>query len=185
MMMEYEVKIPVDDLRAVKEKIASSGWLLEARLKEVDNYIDLTECPGVPEDTVLRVRLKEDLDTRKTLGEITYKGPQLEENVKAREELTAVIDDPEKAVEMFMKLGFRLFRVSKYREIYAKPGKRAKIYLDNVEGLGYFLEVEIINPSSSNEFREALEEIEEELGLKGRPEIIKPYLTMMLEARQR
>jgi adenylate cyclase class 2 len=181
--MEYEVKIPVEDLSRVKEKILSSGWLLEARLKEVDNYIDLTECAGVPEDTALRVRLKEDLINHKTSGEITYKGPQLEEKVKAREELTARVDDPEKVVEMFIKLGFRLFRVSKYREIYAKPGKKGRIYLDDVEGLGRFLEIEVINPSDRSEFREALDEIEEELGLKGKPEIVKPYLTMMLEAR--
>ncbi|MCD6323932.1 MAG: class IV adenylate cyclase [Desulfurococcales archaeon] len=179
-VLEYEVKIPVDDLTPIKEKLVATGWELLEEVVEVDRYVDMRGCVNVPEDTAFRVR-KKISSSGAVKGEVTYKGPRLEGDVKAREEINVEVKDPDALAEAFLRLGFRVYTLKKVRQVYSKEKHPAKIYVDEVDGLGKFVEVEVMDPGSLEKFREVLNEVKEELGLQGRPEVIKPYLDMYLE----
>ncbi len=179
-VLEYEVKIPVDDLDQVKERLLSKGWKLEGSSVEIDRYVDFRDCVGIPHDVAFRIR-KRITDSGEVIGEVTYKGPRLEVGVKAREEINVEVKDPDGLAKVFLRLGFRVFTLRKRREVYVKEGCAAHVYLDRVDGLGTFVEVEVMNPGSTEDFRKILDDVEAELGLRGRPEEVKPYLDMYLE----
>jgi len=184
--LEYEVKIPVDDLRAIRESLKSLGYELLGEVEETDYYLDLTPCVGIRrEDIAYRVRLRKDLKSGKVEGEVTYKGPQLEEGVKARVELSTPVKEPEALIKAYTLMGFRLYRLKKYREIYRRKNHVVTVYLDDVEGLGKFVEVEVINPESREAYLNELRKVKEELGLKEKPELVTPYLTMLIEGMKR
>lgn len=181
--MEYEVKVRVSDLRSVEEKLASSGWVLEDVLLEEDRYVDLTHCAGSPaRQTALRVRIKKSLMRSASAAELTFKGALIEEGVKAREEITTPVEDPEKITRMLLLSGIPIITVRKKRRIYSAAESKVKIYLDEVEGLGNYLEIEVINPESREEYFRTLNKIKDELGLSKEENIIKSYLELRMEA---
>ena len=178
MALEYEVKVPVDDVESVKEKIIAIGGRLIDKRYEVDYYIDMRSCSNVPEDVVVRVR-KVMLEAGRVTGEITFKGRRMHPDVKAREEITVSVDNPEKTVAIFSKLGFKVIKVEKEREVYILS-KDMRICVDSVKGLGKFIEVEIMNPPSKDYFMSRLNDILVRLSLRGREIIVKSYLEMLL-----
>lgn len=182
-IMEYEVKIRVSDLRSIEEKLVSSGWVLEDVLLEEDRYVDLTHCVGSPARQIaLRVRIKKSLVRNTSATELTFKGALVEEGVKAREEITTTLEDPEKITRILLLSGFPIITVRKKRRIYSTVGNKVKIYLDEVEGLGNYVEVELINPESREEYLRILNKIKDELGLSREENIIKSYLELKMEA---
>ncbi|MCD6084774.1 MAG: class IV adenylate cyclase [Desulfurococcales archaeon] len=178
MALEYEVKVPIDDVESVKEKITGVGGRLIGRRYEVDYYIDMRSCGNVPEDTVVRVR-KVMSEAGEVTGELTFKGRRMYPDVKVREEITVSVNDPEKTVAIFSKLGFRVIKVEKEREVYILS-KDVRICVDTVKGLGKFIEVEIMNPPSKDYFTSSLNDILAKLSLKGKEIIVKSYLEMLL-----
>ena len=184
--LEYEVKIPVDNLRKLRDSLRSSSYELMGEVEETDYYLDLTPCVGISkEDIAYRVRLRKNLRSGKVEGEVTYKGPQLEEGVKARVELSTPVRDPEALIKAYTLMGFRLYRLKKHREIYRRRNHAVTVYLDDVEGLGKFVEVEVMNPESKEAYLKELRKVKEELGLKEEPELVTPYLTMLLEGMKK
>lgn len=179
---EYEVKVRVEDLRAVERRLGECGWVLEDAVLEVDRYVDLTHCVGSPARQVaLRVRVRRSLMRNTASSELTFKGRVGEEGVKARDELTTALNDPEVVARMFVLAGFPVIAISKRRRIYASKDFNAKIYLDEVEGLGNYIEVEMINPTSRDEYLNMLERIKESLGLSGEENVVKSYLELRME----
>lgn len=182
-IMEYEVKIRVSDLGSIEEKLVSSGWVLEDVLLEEDRYVDLTHCAGSPARQIaLRIRIKKSLMRNTSSAELTFKGALVEEGVKAREEITTTLEDPEKITRILLLSGFPIITVKKKRRIYSTTENKVKIYLDEVEGLGNYVEVELINPESREEYLRILNKIKDELGLSKEENIIKSYLELRMEA---
>ncbi|MFN3268352.1 MAG: class IV adenylate cyclase [Zestosphaera sp.] len=182
-IMEYEVKIRVSDLGSIEKKLVSSGWVLEDVLLEEDRYVDLTHCVGSPARQIaLRVRIKKSLARNTSAAELTFKGALVEEGVKAREEITTTLEDPEKITRILLLSGFPIITVRKKRRVYSTAENRVKIYLDEVEGLGSYVEVELINPESREEYLRILNKIKDELGLSKEENIIKSYLELKMEA---
>jgi len=180
--MEYEVKIPVDSLSSVENILRKAGAKLEAHLKETDYYVDLRQCAGVPKDSALRIRKTVNLTTGEIKGKITCKitPPATPVKVKIREEIESEVNDPDAIVKAFMKLGFLIIKVSKERKIYAGI-EGTTITLDQVEGLGNFIEVEVMNPKEPEDYVKRLNHIINLLGLQGRPTITKPYIQLLRE----
>lgn len=163
----------------------STGWVLEDLLLEEDRYVDLTHCVGSPARQIaLRVRIKKSLTRNTSTAELTFKGALIEKEVKAREEITTTLEDPEKITRMLLLSGFPIITVKKKRKIYSTTADRVKIYLDEVEGLGNYVEVEVINPESKEEYLKILNKIKEELGLSREENIVKSYLELRMEARK-
>ena len=184
--VEYEVKIPVNDLESVRKSLKNLGYELARRVEEIDHYVDLSPCVGVRTDEIaFRIRFVRNLINGEVFGEVTYKGPPLEEGVKARVEISSKVKDPESLVKAYTLMGFRLYRLRKVREVYSRSEERATLYLDEVEGLGKFIEVEVMNPESKESYLKELRRVKEKLGLSEKPELVTPYLTMLLEGLEK
>ncbi len=123
-------------------------------------------------DEALRLRKKDDG------AEITYKGPRMNLSAtKAREEITLKTDNPLAAQRIIERLGFKEgYVVRKARDTYIYD--KLRIELDNVEGLGEFVELEILT-ESPDRAASLLELARKELALD-RPEP-KTYLELLID----
>lgn len=124
-------------------------------------------------------RTDEALRLRKMEGraELTYKGPRLPSaTCKSREEITLRVDDPLAAQRIVERLGFREGpTVTKRRESYIYD--KLRIELDSVDGLGEFVELEVLTESPERT-QMLLESATKELGLDD-PERLT-YLELLL-----
>ena len=135
-MKEVEVKVRIKDVAETIKLFESQGHVFTGKISQRDAiYIPLSE-PTVPVAlgaNVLRVR-REDSRTLFTLK-------QGQELAKLEKELE--ISDPETLEEIFELLGYKkIAQVNKLRR-KAKAGD-LEICVDEVEGLGCFVEVEKI-----------------------------------------
>ena len=123
-------------------------------------------------DEALRLRKTEDG------AELTYKGPRMNiERAKGREEISVKTDNPLAAQRIVERLGFKEFCVvRKTRNSYLYD--KLRVELDDVEGLGEYVELEILTESPERG-TELLETARKELALeKFEP---RTYLDLVLE----
>lgn len=110
--------------------------------------------------------------------EIEYKGPRMRgTSTKAREEISVKVENALEAQRILERLGFREFCVvKKTRASYAYDKMRVDV--DDVEGLGEFVELEVM--TESPELSSLLfEQLRKELGLeRSEP---RTYLELLLE----
>jgi len=119
-----------------KERIQGLGAKLVGVEHHCDAYFNSPQHDFREADEALRIRVK-DQGAR-----LTYKGQKLDLKTQSRQELTVEIDDPEAMENILTALGFvKSGLVKKVRTKYALG--QAVIALDDVEGLGSFIEVEI------------------------------------------
>lgn len=132
-MIEVEVKARARE--DTKERIFALGATFLRVETHLDLYFNSPLRDFKTSDEALRIRIKEDGPR------LTYKGPKLDLETKSRRELTVKIDDVEEMKEILYALGFMLSaEVRKRRTKYSFEDM--VIALDEVEGLGTFLEVE-------------------------------------------
>jgi len=169
-MIEVEVKARATEDMA--ERIIALGGKLKVVENHHDLYFNSPLCDFRETDEALRIRIKEDG------ARLTYKGPKLDLATKSRNELTVRIDDPRQMEEILRALGYVLSaRVNKRRSKYSYPG--VVIALDEVEGLGSFLEVEAEGDGDYEKEREKVLAIMRRLGLT--ESIRSSYLELLLE----
>ncbi|MEM0501590.1 MAG: class IV adenylate cyclase [Ignisphaera sp.] len=180
MAIEYEAKVEVEDLDEIERRLRAIGAHIVDATEEEDIYIDLSPCIDmVSRDIALRIRIYRAATSDRGRYEVTYKGPRKTKDLKVRTEITVAIDDGHRLLEIFRELGFtKYITVYKRRKIY-RYGV-AKIFLDDVRDLGKFVEIEIENANSIEEFREMLAKILDTLNLP-KQLISKSYLEMILE----
>jgi len=111
-------------------------------------------------------RTDEALRLRKVEGraELTYKGPRMPSTTgKSREEITLRTEDPLAAQRIVERLGFKEgFTVTKKRDSYLLD--KLRIELDDVEGLGEYVELEVLTESVERT-KQMFESAKQELGL--------------------
>ena len=182
-IMEYEVKLLIDEpIGSIVEKLTNIGFKKVSTRLEYDYYIDLGSICSLPnEDVVLRIRKV--VENNRVRGEITFKGPRLSSEVKLREELSVGVDNPDLAKEIFVRLGFNILKVIKKRLILSRGLE--KVFIDDVEGLGSFIEYEVTNIRGIEEFMRYLRKFISESKLKVREVITKSYLELMLSRGSR
>jgi adenylate cyclase class 2 len=136
---ESEVKLACDDL----DRLSRAGFelrVVESRHFEDNWLLDLPRRKLFRQGEALRVR------SVNGKGWITYKGAvrQDQSPVKVREEIEFETDAPERAVELFARLGYhRSFRYQKYRTVYETvvDDQRLHVVLDETP-MGNFIEIE-------------------------------------------
>ena len=132
-MIEVEVKARAQ--KDTADKIVGLGAVLLGTENHHDLYFNSPLRDFKVSDEALRIRIKEDG------GHLTYKGPKLDRKTKSRKELTVKIDSPQEMEAILSSLGFFLSaEVCKCRTKYSYGD--VIIALDEVEGLGSFLELE-------------------------------------------
>jgi adenylate cyclase, class 2 len=173
-MIEVEVKVRADHekARSVLKQIGSEKVGIEI---QSDTYFAAPYRDFAKTDEALRIR---SLDGQAVL---TYKGPKLDKVSKTREEFETPVDEA-----IFTKILHALdFKeagiVRKTREVF-KAGE-ITVCLDAVEGLGEFLEVEIIaeNEKELEASRLKLFEFLKQFGFEEKDSIRVSYLEMVLE----
>ncbi len=112
---------------------------------------------------------------------MTYKGPKIDEHSKTRKEIEVPLSDPDKHAEILESLGFvEVLTVSKVREKYYVE-KGIIIALDEVEGLGKFIEIEAMTERNEDvpQLIDKLRAILTELGVERFER--RSYLELLLE----
>lgn len=95
-------------------------------------------------DEAFRIRCEKRLEDDSCRNMVTYKGPKISIRSKAREEVELKVEDPESFKTLVYNLGFReVMTIVKYRS-FMELGE-VKLCLDKIDGLGYFLEAEMIS----------------------------------------
>ncbi|KAF5085664.1 class IV adenylate cyclase [Methanoculleus horonobensis] len=176
-MLEIEAKFAVGDLESVRAGLGRKGVRMGRRQREHDVYYNAPHRDFGETDEALRVRYD---DTGAT---VTYKGPKIRVgSAKAREEFNLAVADGETLEGILSRLGFRrAATVSKVREFYEMGD--VTVTLDDVEGLGTFIEVEILTEENKEDAADRIGAIVKELGVDG-PPIYTSYLEMLLFKQQ-
>ena len=169
--MEVEVKFRYRD--GVEEKLREIAELIIEKF-EHDFYFNHPCRDFKKTDEAVRIRRDVEGVT------ITYNGPKVDSETKSREEVKVKVDSFENAAELLKKLGFKpVEEVKKTRKIY-RVGD-AIVCVDEVEGVGRFVEIEI--ESESIKDKEKLFEIAELLGYSRDESITQSYLEMILQEK--
>jgi len=136
MHLEIEAKAYVRNIKKIEKTLTEMGAQYQATYHQIDSYYNHPSRDFATTDEAVRIR---NTDTESFL---TYKGPKLDTRTKTREELELSIDNPETGKTIMERLGFRFIaQVKKKRTVYTY--EHVHFCLDEVEGLGHFVEVEI------------------------------------------
>ncbi len=172
-MLEVELKYPVSDLAPIRTLLCEWNARPCGRQHERDVYYNAPHRDFAETDEALRVRYA---------GEkciVTYKGPKIElKGTKAREEYNVQVDPGAACEEIFSRVGFRpTAEVNKRREVFELGD--ATVTLDEVEGLGTFIEIEVLAEENADEAADRVHALAKKLGVEGEP-LYTSYLEMIL-----
>jgi adenylate cyclase, class 2 len=172
-MLEVEIKARVPDLVPVRERILLGHGGTPVRVHERDVYYNAPHRDFGTTDEALRLRYAGGSCT------LTYKGKKMAEyRLKAREELNCGVESGEVMETILKRLGFvQVAEVEKWREYYSYRG--ATVSLDEVKGLGSFVEIEAPGSPGMENPEEYVRDIAKELGVEGEP-ILASYLELLL-----
>ena len=145
MKLEVEQKYRVENPAALRARLVALGAKFAPAVRQVDAYFNHPARDFAQSDEAFRIR---------SIGDenyLTYKGPKLDRTVKTRRELEQPIVSGAAAAaqftELLVALGFRpTAKVAKSRESasVAWGGVEYEIAWDEVDGLGTFLELELV-----------------------------------------
>lgn len=161
---ETEIKIPVADLEAVRQRLLESGGELEQPMAREKNVLLDTDRQTLKEaGEALRIR------TWASRHRLTFKGPASYEGpVKIREELETSVGDAELLLALLGRLGFRPWiRYEKDRETWRF--RQSTVTLDHTP-MGDFVEIE--GPT------ETLQGLAETLGMDPNQALPESYVSL-------
>lgn len=179
--IEVELKFAVEDRDAVIRAIGRLGATPQPPERQRDLYFNHPVRDFAETDEALRIRMVDGA------AHVTFKGPRIDRETKSRREIELAFAGGEMAGNQFGEilqlLGFQaVLNVSKSRSRWHVPCPSGviEIAVDDVEGLGTFVELERAVPSSEYEIAKAeIQEVAAQLQLT-RPEH-RSYLRMLLE----
>ncbi|MFY7069703.1 class IV adenylate cyclase [Nocardiopsis changdeensis] len=184
--MEIERKRVLEERGALERRLEESGFASAGSAVEVDTYYSRPDVDFLETVECLRVRAKEDR------CEITYKpasdgNTSSAEGVIAKRETNVALADggeAEHAHRLLEALGMVLLvRVEKVRTCYRAPRRPGlAVVVDEVAGVGSFVETEIVSADAWEEVARRLEETERLLGLEALPVVAVPYRDLVLAA---
>jgi adenylate cyclase, class 2 len=180
-MYEVELKFPLADPQPVVERLTAWGAVPRAAVDQCDVYFRHPQRDFAVTDEAFRIRSVGGKNC------VTYKGPVVDSQTKTRREIeVGLADGPEASrqfSEILVHLGFQPVRsVKKRRSAWrlAWQNRNFEIALDDVTGLGTFIEIETLAGEAERaEARDAI------LAIAARLELSRPertsYLGLLLE----
>lgn len=182
-MLEIEMKFPLEDHARMEGLLAPLTAEPPQSLVEEDQYFNAPDRDFARTDEALRIR---------RIGAanlVTYKGPKQDRQTKTRPELEVPLADGEEAAAGFARLLIHLgyqavARVRKTRRVFRMTigNFRVEACLDEVDGVGRFVELEILAPEEQFEdAKRTLLALAARLGLKDTER--RSYLQMLLQNR--
>ncbi|MDD1701843.1 MAG: class IV adenylate cyclase [Methanoregula sp.] len=175
-MLEIELKVRVDSLDPIRSRLDARGARFTGKEHEHDIYYNAPHRDFGSTDEALRVRYTG------SGALLTYKGAKIKKyGLKAREELNCGLESGEVFEQVLDRLGFKkTAEVNKWRENYRL--ENAAFALDVVEGLGTFVEIEIMTDSEGPEATEQIGKFAKEMEINGEP-ILASYLELLLSTQ--
>ncbi len=159
----------VDGFKDVELFLKENGRFLSTNQQDDLYFTDTTKYETFKDTFVLRIRRA----GKKAF--LTFKGSTGKQGVY--EEYETEVLDLDALDTMLQKSGFEKFlEIRKHRVIYEFEG--AEINLDEVEGLGKFVEIEVIAEENADA---KLIEMTEKLGLSGNESTRLGYVTLLLK----
>ena len=76
-MIEVEVKIPIENIEKIKQKLLETGFIYQKTVVETDTYFISDHYDMRKKDKALRIRKTENLDTGEVKAQLNCKGPKL------------------------------------------------------------------------------------------------------------
>lgn len=175
-MFEVECKVRADH-DSVRSRLESVGCDRIESVTQEDTYYDAPDRDFAETDEALRVREVRAGEATETL--LTYKGPLVDTESKTREEAETAVTDPSAIRSILAGLGYEpAATVRKERDRYSLDG--VIVTLDNVEGLGEFVEAELETEDDIDAARERVQSALERLGLDPDEGIRTSYLGLLL-----
>ena len=194
-MIEVELKLPVYKRSVTEAALVREGFTPGDLIREYDLYFSGSARDFIKSDEALRIRSSENLHKRTTKSFLTFKGRKLDQVSMTRKELETAVEDAETTAEILTALGYETrYPVSKLRQYYHRDDITACV--DQVQGLGSFLELELLVPETDSPMdsgresmtrEEALERLKQVLGRLGHDmeeTTCRSYLSMIM-ARQK
>ena len=191
-MIEVEVKLPLrrqentEETGRIAEVLCSMGFRKAARFRQRDTYFDNEAGEIRGGGKALRIRETKDLMKGVVTAELNFKGPRMDQVSMTRQELETEVGQAETGRRILAALGFSpvLPEVVKERTEYRR--KEITAALDRVEGLGDFLELEILadEETENGKVLQKLEELLGELGYQMGDTVTRSYLSMLQQGRR-
>jgi adenylate cyclase class 2 len=156
MAVEIEIKMKVDHLAPVRDRLRQIGAKLAGEVMETNTFFDTPDRALLASDCGLRLRRSRDCATKAEKLVATYKGPRGEGPVKKREEIEVAVDKQQPAEELFERLGYvRQLSFEKRRETWKL--EKCTVELDSLPELGSFVEIECPTEAEVMRLREKLD----------------------------
>ena len=180
-MIEVEVKLPVEDLNEIKRKLVKIGFEESSCIEERDTYFDNQQGDIRANDEALRVRETKDHRTGKIRAQINFKGKRLDAGTMTREELETGVENGEISRKILQAIGYIPVAPEVIKERIMLRRESVTACLDNVRGLGEFLELEILADSKKQKDAALgqIENILNNLGYQISDTVRTAYLSML------
>ncbi len=143
-MIEVEIKLPIPEADNLKAKLLNLGFRESGYLQEHDTYFDNPEGSIRANGQALRVRVTKDPETGKASAQINFKGKKLDRQTAARQELETGVEDGAVCREILRAIGYVPVAPEVRKERRMLCMDQVTACLDRVDGLGDFLELEIL-----------------------------------------
>ncbi len=183
---EVEIKVKIDSskVKEIRKRIFDLRAIFKEKIEEKDSYFTAPHRDFIKTKECLRIR------ERDNSLELTYKGPSTDDMVKKKQfwksEINISFNTTPEEIEMLLKfLDFRkIVEVKKEREKFV-IGEQI-ITLDNIIGIGYFLEVEtkVKNKEDREKALEKNIDIIRKIGLDEKDIVTLPYRDLVLEKQK-
>ena len=182
--VEIKIKIKESQVESIRRKLLALGSVFVEKIKESDIYFTAPHRDFIETKECLRIRERGDY------LELTYKGPTTKIMDEKRQfwksEINIPLRCPKKEAELLLEsLNFtKVVEVVKEREKFLVD--KQTITLDNIESLGWFLEIENI-ATNEKERQEALNEninFLKKLTLDEKDIITEPYRDLVLKKQE-
>ncbi len=170
--MEIELRFKVKNLKLIENKLINLKAKFIKNKKQIDKYFgEINLYKKINYSFLLRIRQEGD----KVF--LTYKGDNFKK-AGVWQEYDFLIKDSKKAELMIKDMGFdEVITVNKIRKEYSLNS--LNICLDEIEGLGQFIEIEYLSESSNSKKKHF--DLIKRLGIEKNEIIHKGYVTMLLE----
>jgi len=175
MYVEIEVKLKVNSLAEVEQKLAELGAEFLAEQIQTDYLFDDVNAALITTDRCLRLRRQLVAGSERFF--LTYKGAKEKSNFKKRQEIEIEIKEAESAQRLLSALGYeKVLVVEKKRRLWRLGG--CFVALDRLPLLGAFVEIE--GPDD-----ETITGVQQRLSLADLTHIAKSYAQLTKEELDR
>lgn len=157
-MKEIELKAQYDSSKRpdLEQYLKEQGFQEVCSFNQQDEYFNHPERDFHITDEALRIR-REQHDGKQDLCLITYKGANESHIGQSRQEVETRVEDEQKMRRILLALGFRsAAKVKKRRKEYKKED--LTVCLDELSGLGSYIELEIVLPEDRLDVKSATED---------------------------